>query len=80
MIALVKRLFAKPVMSSPVTPYRHWPHNVRLFYPEIYERDRHLPIGEALRAEYPGVIALFPPNASIGIIADYIEANKVDPQ
>lgn len=70
----------KKTEGTPVTPYRHWPYNIAMFYPEIHKRDRDLPAAHAFERQYPDVVKAFPENAWIGQLMDYIEENKVEPQ
>lgn len=64
---------------SEITPFTHWPHNVRIFFPEIYERDRRLPAADAFKSEYPEVIARFPKNSAASALMDYISENQIAP-
>ena len=66
--------------SLPVTPYRHFPNNIRLFYPEIWEKLGPMPAGQGVKACYPEVCAAFGPAASITEILNYVEQWKIEPR
>ena len=68
------------VKSLPVTAYRHFPHNIRLFYPDIWGKISPMAAGQGIKACYPAVCALFGPDASVTAILNYVEQYRIEPR
>lgn len=64
---------------NPVTRYTNFPHNISIFYPEIWGKLAPMAASDGFKACYPTVCDLFDHKASIGTIMRYIEAHQIEP-